>query len=87
MLRRAGTDKRGEEMIHEELSGKIIGAAMDVLNELRPALDDPAVRDCELAMIIELKRHGHSLSIQRAFPVFYRGELIGNYRKIFALTV
>jgi len=23
-------------MIHEELSGKIIGAAMDVLNELRP---------------------------------------------------
>ncbi len=29
-------------------------------------------------MIIELKRRGHSLSIQRAFPVFYRGELIGN---------
>ena len=29
-------------MIHEELSGKIIGAAMDVLNELRPGLDDPA---------------------------------------------
>jgi hypothetical protein len=23
-------------MIHEELSGKIIGAAMDVLNELKP---------------------------------------------------
>ena len=29
-------------MIHEQLSGKIIGAAMDVLNELRPGLDDPA---------------------------------------------
>jgi hypothetical protein len=28
-------------MIHEELSGKIIGAAMDVLNGLRPGLDDP----------------------------------------------
>ena len=66
-------------MIHEELSGKIIGAAMDVLNELRPGLDDPArLRDYERAMIIELKRRGHSLSIQRAFPVFYRGELIGN---------
>ena len=25
-----------------------------------------------------MKRRGHSLSIQRAFPVFYRGELIGN---------
>jgi GxxExxY protein len=32
----------------------------------------------ERAMIIELKRRGHSLSIQRAFPVFYRGEFIGN---------
>jgi len=30
------------------------------------------------AMIIELKRRGHTLSIQKAFPVFYRGELIGN---------
>ena len=29
-------------------------------------------------MIIELNRRGHTLSIQRAFPVFYRGELIGN---------
>jgi hypothetical protein len=37
MLRRAGTDKTDEEIIYEELSGKIIGAGMDVLNELRPA--------------------------------------------------
>ena len=62
-------------MIHEELSGKIIGAAMDVLNELRPGLDEKLY---ERAMMIELKQRGHSLSIQRAFPVFYRGELIGN---------
>jgi hypothetical protein len=62
-------------MIHEELSGKIIGAAMDVLNELRPGLDEKLY---ERAMIIELKRRGHSLSIQRTFPVFYRSELIGN---------
>jgi GxxExxY protein len=61
-------------MMHEELSGKIIGAAMDVLNELRPGLDEKLY---ERAMIIELKRCGHSLSIQKAFPVFYRGELIG----------
>jgi GxxExxY protein len=62
-------------MIQEELSGKIIGAGMDVLNELRPGLDEKLY---ERAMIIELKRRGHTLSIQRAFPVFYRGELIGN---------
>ena len=27
-------------MIHNELSGKIIGAGMDVFNELRPGLDE-----------------------------------------------
>jgi PD-(D/E)XK nuclease superfamily len=27
-------------MIHEKLSGEIIGAAMEVLNELKPGLDE-----------------------------------------------
>ena len=44
-------------MIQEELSGKIIGAGMDVLNELRPGLDEKLY---ERAMIIELKRRGHT---------------------------
>src|SRR5207248_6244393 len=62
-------------MIHEQLSGEIIGAAMEVLNELKPGLDEKLY---ECAMIIELKRRGHDVSIQRSFPVYYRGELIGN---------
>jgi GxxExxY protein len=62
-------------MIHEELSGKIIGAAMEVLNGLKPGLDEKLY---ERAMIIELKDRGHSVSVQSAFPVSYRGELIGN---------
>ncbi len=62
-------------MIHEELSGKIIGAAMAVLNELKPGLDEKLY---ERAMIIELKHRGHSISVQSSFPVSYRGELIGN---------
>ena len=62
-------------MIHEELSGKIIGAAMAILNELKPGLDE---RLYERALIIELKHMGHVVSVQRSFPVFYRGELIGN---------
>ena len=40
-------------MIHEELSGKIIGATMEVLNELNPGLDEKLY---ERALIIELKR-------------------------------
>ncbi len=62
-------------MIHEELSGKIIGAAMAILNEVKPGLDE---RLYERALIIELKHRGHVVSVQRSFPVFYRGELIGN---------
>jgi GxxExxY protein len=62
-------------MIHEELSGKIIGVAMKVLNELKPGLDEKLY---ERAMIIELKRRAHVVSVQRSFPVYYGGELIGN---------
>ena len=62
-------------MIHEELSGKIIGAAMEVLNELRPGLDEKLY---ERALIMELTHEGHVVAVQRSFPVSYRGELIGN---------
>jgi GxxExxY protein len=62
-------------MIHEELSGNIIGAAMQVLNELKPGLDEKLY---ERAMIIELKQRGHVVSVQRSFPVNYGGELIGS---------
>ena len=69
------TDDTDQEMIYEELSGKIIGAAMQVLNELKPGLDEKLY---ERAMIIELKHRGHVLSVRRSFPVYYGGELIGN---------
>jgi GxxExxY protein len=62
-------------VIHEELSGKIIGAAMQVLNELKPGLDEKLY---ERGMTIELEHRGHVVSVQSLFPVFYRGELIGN---------
>ena len=62
-------------MIHEELSGKINGAAMEVLNELKPGLDEKLY---ERALIIELNYGGHIITAQRSFSVSYRGELIGN---------
>lgn len=64
-----------EKLIHEELSGIVIGTAMDVLNELKPGLDEKLY---ERAVIIELKRRGHTVSVQSSFPVFYHAELIGN---------
>ena len=62
-------------MIHDNLSGETIGAAMAVLNELKPGLDEKIY---ERALIIELKHRGHIVSAQESFPVFYREQLIGN---------
>lgn len=48
---------------------------MDVLNELKPGLDE---RLYERALTLELTMRGHTVVTQRQFPVFYRGELIGS---------
>lgn len=61
-------------MLHEEITRDIIGAAMDVLNELRPGLDEKLY---ENALVIELRLRGHAVEQQREFPVFYRGQYIG----------
>jgi GxxExxY protein len=63
------------KMIHEQLSGAIIGIAMEVLNELNPGLDEVLY---ERALVIELRRRGYEVAVQQSFPVFYRAELIGN---------
>ena len=62
-------------MIYEKLSGQIIGAAMDVLNDLRPGLDEKLY---ENALVIELRERGHWVEQQRSFPVLYKNILIGN---------
>jgi GxxExxY protein len=63
------------KILYEELSGAIIGASMDVPNELKPGLDEKLY---ECALVTELQRRGHEIHIQRSFPVFYRDQPIGN---------
>jgi len=65
----------GEELIHEDLTEEIIGAAMEVLNELKPGLDEKLY---ENALIIELRSRGHSVNQQKRFPVHYKGQKIGS---------
>jgi GxxExxY protein len=71
---RGGGSMTTDALIPRELSGKIIGAAMTVLNELKPGLDEKLY---ENALVIELQARGHSVEQQRQFPVRYRGQLIG----------
>ena len=61
-------------MKHEEITKAIIGAAMAVLNELNPGLDEKLY---ESALVIELVARGHTVEQQREFPVHYRGHFIG----------
>jgi GxxExxY protein len=61
-------------MKHEEITKDIIGAAMAVLNELKPGLDEKLY---ENALIIELAARGHIIEQQREYPVHYRGHFIG----------
>src|SRR2546427_10464447 len=61
-------------MKHEEIAKAIIGAAIAVLNELKPGLDEKLY---ENALLIELLARGHTMEQQREFPVHYRGHFIG----------
>ena len=63
-----------QELMHKELSESIIGAAMTVLNTLKPGLDEKLY---ERALVIELQKRGHKVDSQRQFPVYYDGEHIG----------
>jgi len=63
-----------EPLIHRELSEDIIGAAMKVLNTLKPGLDEKLY---ENALVIELTKRGHRVDQQKPFPVHYEGQLIG----------
>ena len=61
-------------LVHESLSEQIIGAAMTVLNELGPGLDEKLY---ENALIIELTSRGLHVDQQKSFSVKYKGRFIG----------
>jgi GxxExxY protein len=61
-------------MKHDSITKDIIGAAMAVLNELKPGLDEKLY---ENALLVELAARGHTADQQREYPVHYRGHYIG----------
>ena len=63
-----------DEYPQRELSAAIIGAAMKVLNGLRPGLDEKIY---ENSLVLELIAQGHQVEQQRRFPVHYRSHLVG----------
>ena len=61
-------------LLHIETTEKIIGAAMTVLNELGPGLDEKIY---ERALVLELQALKAEVEQQKNFPVLYRGQEIG----------
>src|SRR5262245_22647691 len=61
-------------MKHEDVTREIIGAAMEVLNRLKPGLDEKIY---ERALAIELGVRGQEVEEQREYPIYYRDKLIG----------
>ena len=61
------------KLLHVSLSEFIIGAAMKVLNTLKPGLDEKAY---ENAMVVELRMRGHKVDQQKRFDVIYEGVVV-----------
>ena len=61
---------------HQELTGQIIGAAIEVHKELGPGFLEKIY---ENALKIELLARGVAFESQVAVPVRYRGQIVGNY--------
>jgi GxxExxY protein len=69
-----GITAEDAENAEGELTGRIIGAAIRVLDALRPGLDEKLY---ENALVIELAKQGLLPEQQKFFPVHYNGKFIG----------
>ena len=63
-----------EDSPNADLTKIVIGAAMNVLNKLKPGMDEKLY---ERALIIELAKHNVRCEQQKQYDVFYDGQLIG----------
>ena len=60
--------------IYLDENREIVGAAMRVLNAIKPGLDEKVY---ERVLVLELGGSGHRVDQQKQFPVYYRGHSVG----------
>jgi GxxExxY protein len=66
----------GMELLHRDLTEKIIGIFYDVYNETGANFLEKVV---QTAMVIALRSAGLTVQERISFPVFFRGEVIGEF--------
>jgi len=64
------------KLFKKELSDKVLGMIFSVHNILGPGLLESVY---EGAMVVELKNACIPFSRQKVYPVYYKGELVGDY--------
>ncbi len=64
------------ELIHKQLSERILGISFTIHNILGPGLLESAY---EGAICVELAYSGIRFERQKVYPLYYRGELISTY--------
>jgi GxxExxY protein len=67
----------GPNVIYPELSYQIMEVIFEVHNQLGPGFSEELY---ERAVVIELKKRNIPFERQKTISVFYKGELLGNYR-------
>jgi len=70
------------EILFKELSFAIIGAAMDVHNQLGPAFLEAVYQK---ALAYEFALRDIPFEEQKVLPVFYKGQLVGEYKADFVV--
>lgn len=64
-------------MLHEGITGRIIGCAIEVHRELGPGLLESIYEE---ALSIEMELQGLRFERQQACSVFYKGKCVGDHR-------
>ncbi len=70
------TDKAEDKLLHAEMTHAIIGAAMEVLNELGHGLNE---KPYENALMVEFGLRDIPCRQQPSFDVMYKGREVGLY--------
>ena len=65
------------ELLYQELTYSVIGAAMEVHRELGPGFLEVVY---QRALAHELGLRGHAVELEHALSVRYKGQLVGEYR-------
>jgi len=71
------TRKPGKDLVVDQLTERIIGAAIRVHTELGPGFLESLYEE---ALSIELRMLGVDFERQKPVPIFYRGHAIGEHR-------